>query len=102
MLNSASSADVVMGQDVLTINVGSGVTMALSGVWSMVSGGNVAQEGGLMPEVDALFDVNSSTAITKDLVGKTATGKGEGFRIMNVDVGEVFTQFQLVNEAQIL
>ena len=91
-----------MGVDSLSINLGGGTLLVVSGVWSPVNSENMAEVGGLMPDVNARLDVEASDAVNSTLVGKTATAKGQTFRISSVDIGEVLTNIYLASDVNIL
>ena len=102
MRSGAEQSNQVIGTDSLTVNLGGGMQLVIDGVWGMVTQQTIQDEGGFMPEVDATLVCIQNDNITKDLIGKTATAKGEGFRIANIDIGEVETTIYVVNETQIL
>lgn len=89
MLQCASVADPTIGEDTLVLDGPGGIT--LRGVWSPVNTSEQSADGGFQVEADATISVNSAAGINRSLVKKTGTAKGERFRIVSVDVGEVFT-----------
>lgn len=98
ILGAAAQADTVMGLDTLTVSGG----ITLSGVWSVVTHGSTLEEGGFMLEADATLVVTLDTNVTKALVGKTGTAKGDTFRIVQVDIGETMGTLHLRKETSIL
>lgn len=102
ILACTAVADDVMGTDALVINLGAGSTLTVVGVWSQLSGASNAEMGGLMPDVNAKVDIDANDAVTKALVGKTCTGKGESFRITDVMRGEAQTHIYLSSDVKIL
>jgi hypothetical protein len=97
MRGCAVIADPVMGEDTLVLDNG----VSFKGIWSGVSSMTQAEDGGPMLDVDASICGTLGTGITRQqLIGKVGTAKGERFRVMNADIGEVFTTIFLVHASQ--
>jgi hypothetical protein len=89
--------DPILGEDTLVLDNG----VSFTGVWSGVSSMTQAEDGGPMLDVDASICGTLGTGITRQqLIGKVGTAKGERFRVMNADIGEVFTTIFLVHASQ--
>ena len=91
-----------MGVDTLVVSLAGGGTLDVTGVWQSVSQGNMADEGGLMPEVDTSIICDASPSLNRSLVGRTGTAKGLEFRIRTVDEGEAQTTVFLEDITEIL
>jgi hypothetical protein len=97
MRTSSAIADPVMGEDTLVLDTG----ISFKGVWSGVASMTQAEDGGPMLDVDASICGTLGAGITRQqLLGKTGTAKSERFRIVNADIGEVFTTIFLVHASQ--
>lgn len=91
-----------IGTDDLVITKADTSTVTVTGAWSSVSNTDEAEEGGVMPDVNAVVSVPSAAGIDRTLVGRPATGKSQSFRVVNVDVGEVLTSIMLRDVMSIL
>ena len=86
ILKGTSRDAGIIGEDTITL---SGV--ALTGVWSGLSGDVEGEFGGFQQKVNAVVVVKSKPAITLALIGKIGVVKGFSLKCANMDIGEVLT-----------
>lgn len=97
ILEGTAQGDSLMGTDTITL-----AGVAVTGVWSGLSGSTEGEFGGMQMNADASVTVPSSAAITFSLIGKIGTVKGQSMKCINLDIGEALTTLFFENSSKTL